>query len=516
MLIKQVSHSIKNFVWFRIPTIIYCCLFIGSTCVFLFCCDPKRKSDEQLAKQHCGSCHLFPEPGLLTKSIWKNEVLPNMAFRMGLLNLMEGAKYAPLQDLVTVASTLPGSPMVTQDEWQSIVNYFVSNAPDTLVFAQKEKIRNLEIFQSFHYADSEETIPLVTLVYADTIHHKLFVGNRNGKITQLTNTFKTEKTFQFSSPASHLMYDQEDGYLISLMGIMDPNDQLKGELIQLKSENANRDLILDSLKRPVYFEKADLNGDGSKDYIVCMFGNYTGALVAFESDELIGYRKHLISPLPGTRRTLIKDFNGDGLPDIIALFTQGDEQIILFMNEGNFNFKQKTLLRFPPVYGSTYFDIADFNHDGKFDILYTNGDNSDYSQILKPYHGVRIFTQQSDFVFKETWFYPMHGASKAITTDFDLDGDLDIASISFFPDFENHAEESFIYFQNSNGKFTARSLPDATSGRWIVMEVADIEGDGDQDILLGALDFNSKVPDPLFQHWEEKRTSILLLKNILR
>ncbi len=149
-------------------------------------------------------------------------------------------------------------------------------------------------------------------------------------------------------------------------------------------------------------------------------------MAVYENNGKSEYNKHVISTLPGSRRTLSRDFNDDGLIDILALFTQGDEQITLFINEGNFRFKQKILLRFPSVYGSTYFDIVDFNKDGRFDILYTNGDNSDYSQILKPYHGIRIFLQESNGNFSESWFYPMHGASKAVAFDFDLDGDLDM------------------------------------------------------------------------------------------
>jgi hypothetical protein len=48
------------------------------------------------------------------------------------------------------------------------------------------------------------------------------------------------------------------------------------------------------------------------------------------------------------------------------------------------------------------------------------------------------------------------------------------------------------------------------------MEMTDIEGDGDQDILLGALNFKSRVPDALFQQWYNDQTSILILRNTTR
>ena len=49
------------------------------------------------------------------------------------------------------------------------------------------------------------------------------------------------------------------------MGIMDPNDQPKGSLVDLDFESEDPIVLLDSIKRPVHFEKKDLNGDGLVD-----------------------------------------------------------------------------------------------------------------------------------------------------------------------------------------------------------------------------------------------------------
>ena len=356
-------------------------------------------------------------------------------------------------------------------------------------------------------------MPLITLIKADTLNKKIIVGTRNGALNILIDNFELESTHQLTSPASHIVIEKNDELTMSLMGIMDPNDRPFGSIVTANQDGSLKQILIDSLKRPVYFEKADLNSDGLEDFVICAFGNYTGGLLVYENKGTSKFIKHTISNLPGSRKTVLKDINNDGRLDILSLLTQGDEQITLFMNEGNFNFKQKTLLRFPPVYGSSYFQIIDLNQDGRFDILYTNGDNSDYSLILKPYHGVRIFTQDAHGNFNESWFYQMHGASQAIAFDYDQDGDLDIAAISFFSDYENHPDEGFLYFENTNQKFKPYKLADGASGRWLVMEVADVEGDGDKDILLGALNFKSRVPDSLFQQWNNDQTSILILKN---
>jgi len=476
-------------------------------------CESIEQKETRLAKQYCGSCHLFPEPSLLPKATWTKSVLPNMAFRMGLMDLLDGQKYIAEEDLMTVAQTLPGYPMVSEEEWKHIVNYFEKNAPDELPKIERRNIDTLTLFERSRYKNSNEPLPLITMIKADTINKKIIVGTRNSSLYILNNKFEVDGSGKLTSPPSHVILDKNNEMTMSIMGIMDPNDRPLGKIVTTDPYGRVKEILIDSLKRPVYIEKADLNSDGLEDFIVCAFGNYTGGIYAYENRGNSKYIKHTISYLPGSRKTVLKDINNDGKLDIIALLTQGDEQITSFINDDNFNFKQKTLLRFPPVYGSSYFEIADFNQDGLFDLLYTSGDNSDYSLILKPYHGVKIFTQETNGEFIESWHYPMHGASQAMAFDFDQDGDLDIAAISFFADYYSQPDEGFFYFENTNQQFKPYKLAEAAIGRWLIMETADIDDDGDRDILLGALDFNNKVPQELMKQWNENQTSILILKN---
>lgn len=474
----------------------------------LLSCATPEQSQEKLVRESCSGCHVFPEPGLLPRSTWINDVLPNMAFRMGLTDLMDGLAYIPQQDLLTIVGTLPKNQMVDERTWATIVEYYTVNSPDSIINDYSPPADLLSDFEliPFHLPGAD---PLVTMVRFNPTQQALVYGTRNSELITLSRNLKVIDQQKLTSPPSWLV--QEDStILLSVMGIMDPNDQPKGG-IQIRSDSTWLSLI-DSLKRPVHFEVADLTGDGQKEFIVSSFGNFTGDLSIYEDLGGGAFNRHVLSTLPGNRLTLIQDFNQDQLPDILTLITQGDEQITLFINKGSLQFEVKTLLRFPPVYGSTYFELQDFNNDGLLDILYTNGDNSDYSQILKPYHGVRIFLQTSDMQFKETWFAPMHGASKAMARDFDLDGDLDIASIAFFPDFKDHPEGSFIYFDNQDSRFVPKTLP-GNRGRWIVMDAADWDGDSDVDLVLGALNFTTQVPPSLVSHWETNPVTLLLVKN---
>ena len=71
------------------------------------------------------------------------------------------------------------------------------------------------------------------------------------------------------------------------------------------------------------------------------------------------------------------------------------------------------------------------------------------------------------------FFQHQNGAYKAITHDFDRDGDLDIALASFFPDLKNDSEEGFVFMENVSVSdslgFDLLTFQEASTGRWLVM-----------------------------------------------
>jgi len=154
------------------------------------------------------------------------------------------------------------------------------------------------------------------------------------------------------------------------------------------------------------------------------------------------------------------------------------------------------------------------NKDGFEDILYTCGDNGDYSPVLKPYHGVYVFLNDGHNHFKQNFFFHINGCYKAIANDFDGDGDMDIATISFFADYANRPEEGFVYLENKDGSFHPHSISATQRGRWLTMEAGDFDGDGKVDLVLGNFTMGPVITKPAAD-WRLS-PPILYLHNISR
>lgn len=201
----------------------------------------------------------------------------------------------------------------------------------------------------------------------------------------------------------------------------------------------------------------------------------------------------------------------------MALFGQGDEGFFGYINKGVGQFEERLLLRFPPAYGSSSFRLFDFNADGHPDILYTCGDLADFPPLRKPYHGIRIFQNDGKANFKEVFFQPLQGAYGAVPADFDLDGDLDIAAISFFPDFQHAPQSGFVFFENQGGmKMKARTFPFSDKGRWLLMDAADFDTDGDLDLVLGSMAFEVVPDGGEVDKWVKNGIPFVVLENKAR
>lgn len=445
------------------------------------------------AQKYCSTCHLAVAPALLDKDTWKNRVLPVMAQYFGIEVWQRNQYFANERSAMPIT------------DWMKIVAYYDSLAPAHLS-AARPPVPVREEWAGFSLktpANDTSRLATTTMVAIDSAGRAIYTSSSEmPALVSWDQDFSKKTEATLSSPAMHMLFsggpaagDPAPGSpprqpVVTVVGEMRAYDVSKGELYRFKPSGAYDPLpFVTGLRRPLHTSAADFNQDGKTDYVVSAFGHNQGGLYLFRQMRDGKFEKVPVREIAGATQSAAGDFNGDGWTDIIALFAHAQEGIWLFTNDKKGGFSETPLLRFPPVCGSSSFQLADFNRDGLPDIIYTAGDNSDYSRILKPYHGIYIYLNKGNNHFEQSWFYPANGATKAMAADFDGDGDLDIASIAFFADHLRNPGEKFLYFRNESSKtglkFQPISLPIARYGRWICMDVNDWDGDGEPDIVLG-------------------------------
>ena len=476
---------------------------------------------EALAAKYCGSCHMLPSPDLLDASSWEKGVLPQMGPRLGIFAYRQQRYPNNSQDPNVGRGFYPSEPLLSEEEWGAVIDYYTALAPDSLPRQRRtESLREDSTdFAVVAPLMRDKTPPATCLIKYDPATHQVLTSDiLRHAVDRWDVGGRARQELRGGGAVVDLVRDQ-GGYTACNIGVFTPNNAGAGHIDRLtgtgKGFVPGDTPIFSGLMRPVSLASADLNGDGEIDWVVCEFGFIKGELSWLENKGGGRYEKHVLRAVPGAIRVVVQDYNHDGLPDLWVLFAQGDEGIFLYTNKGHGQFTEQRILTFPPCYGSTYFELDDFNGDGHPDILYTCGDNGDFSTVLKPYHGVYIFQNDGHEHFTRRYFFPMNGCYRAMARDFDGDGDLDIACIAYFADFKGQPDEGFVYLENrGDGQFIPHTVAAARCGRWITMDVADIDGDGRPDILLA----NCSVGPGFIKSatdWK-KGPSFIVLRNKMR
>ena len=465
---------------------------------------------KKLVQMYCTKCHQEVPATALNKNVWKFHTLPAMSHYLGISTY--GTSYFKKPDDTSGMSL---------DNWQIIQDYYKKLAPDTLLAAKAPApfINDWAGFRLKKPAEVKNTV-YTTMTAVDQSSHKIYTSDvLTNKLYEWDADLKMQTIAQLPSAGVNATFIKGDNgnstAVISSIGQFMPMDFPDGKVVKIdlaqKEENKKFAVLSSELARPVQTLQGDFNKDGLQDWVILSQGDKTSGgvyLLTQKTDH--SFIQSTVVHKSGAVEVQSGDFNNDGWPDLMILFRNGDEGIWMFLNDQKGAFIQKSVMRFPPVYGSTSFQLIDMNRDGKLDLIYTCGYNFRDSRILKPYHGLYIFTNQGDWNFKLSYFYPINGCTKAIATDFDGDGDVDIATTAFFADLKNNPAESFIYFeQNKPMSFKPHAVPVSKYGRWISMDTIGHKN-GRADIVLGNYASGFNIQNGLKPFWSFNLPLIVL------
>lgn len=251
-----------------------------------------------------------------------------------------------------------------------------------------------------------------------------------------------------------------------------------------------------------YPQAVDLNGDGMTD-ILC--GSSDGLVYFFEGTGFYDGRLHTNEPRVltapdgspicggGFSAPQTADLNGDGFPDLICGWDDG--AVRWFSGDENLNFEYRDVLAETGSNGQALPAFGDVNGDAVPDLLV----GSDQGTLLL-YPGQKdtnTFAQPIDLsplcadAGLGSWLAPT-------VTDWNQDGTADLAVgtfdgyIALFPGDGNSGfrfdgyltAEEMNYKGNNNLKF----------GNWAAPSFADLDGDGQEDLLCGSLEYGIAYP----------------------
>jgi VCBS repeat protein len=324
------------------------------------------------------------------------------------------------------------------------------------------------------------------------------VQNRVTWIRQAPRGVYTEQpiAIEIAAPGHVQAIDVDrDGDLdlvVASLGVLFPDNRRIGSVVILENDGRQqfiRHIAAEGIPRVADVRAGDLDGDGDLDLAVAGFGYDEGETLWLENSGSWQFKPHVLQRLSGAINAVIVDINGDGAHDIVALVSQEWEEVWAFVNDGKGNFTSKLIWGSTnPDFGSSWITVADLDRDGDPDVLYSNGDAFDYAPPTgRGWNGLQWLENRGGFRFRYHRIGDFSGASSPQAVDLDGDGDLDIALVSAYNNWDRPDAFSLAWFENDGTMtFTLRPVT-GTPTHLITLAVGDMNKDGRPDLVTGGM-----------------------------
>lgn len=250
-----------------------------------------------------------------------------------------------------------------------------------------------------------------------------------------------------------------------------------------------------------FMASADVNGDGLEDLFIGGAAGQSGVL--YLQNKNGNYTKSKTQPWEKDRASedlgaVFFDSNGDKNLDLYVTsggneFKQGNKllQDRLYIGNGDGSFRKANRKALPIIRESTQaVKVSDIDNDGDLDLFVG-------TRLIS---GKYTYPASSYFLINNKGFFRKAQSNRAP----DLE-ELGMVTDAVFTDIDNDNDEDLIIvgewmtvtvLENNKGMFTNSSenygIDDSSRGFWWSITASDLDGDGDEDYILGNLGKNNK------------------------
>ena len=321
------------------------------------------------------------------------------------------------------------------------------------------------------------------------------VRNRVAWIRQFPAGTYTEQpvTEDIRAPA-HVEPTDFDGdgdldLLVASLGELFPSDRRIGSVVILENDGNQRftsRVAAEGIPRVADVRAGDLDGDGDLDLAVAAFGYDHGETLWLENRGGWDFEAHVLQRFSGAINAIVADLDGDDALEILTLVSQEWEEIWAFAGEP---LRSRLLWGTTnPDYGSSWITLVDLDRDGDPDILHSNGDAFDYAPAnSRPWHGVQWLENRGDLEFEPHRIADLSGASSPQAADLDGDGDLDVAVVSAYNQWDDETAHSLVWLENNGQMQFAMHRIAGSPTHLITLAAGDLDNDGAADLVTGGM-----------------------------
>jgi hypothetical protein len=238
----------------------------------------------------------------------------------------------------------------------------------------------------------------------------------------------------------------------------------------------------------------DLDGDGDLDLVLTgapggnstseIYENDSGSFTEINSGDLTGVQRSSID---------LGDLDGDDAPDLIL--TGGDVMSMpiskIYRNDGSGSFTEINAGSLTGVRDSSV-DLGDLDGDGDLDLVLT-GDGATSMPISK------IYRNDGSGGFTEINSGSLTGVRDSSVDLGDLDGDSDL-DLVLTGDDATATPISKIYRNDGSGGFTEINSGSLTGVRDSSVDLGDLDGDSDLDLVLTGIDATSTPVSKIYNN----------------